>query len=142
MDIFTKAKRSRVMAAVRGRNTRSEVMLCRSLFQRGFYLLKNVNSLLGSPDIVLPEYDAIIFVNGCFWHAHENCEHFRLPESRRDFWKEKLWKNKVRDSKNRNLLEKEGWNVVTVWECSLKEDFERTFWEIVRQVLRGSSGHG
>ena len=134
MDIFTKKKRSRVMAAVRGRNTRFEVMLCRFLMQGGFPLLKNVRSLPGSPDIVLPEQETVIFVNGCFWHAHENCKHFRLPESRRDFWKEKLWKNKIRDMKNRILLEEEGWKLVTVWECSLKENFEKTAREIVVQL--------
>ena len=135
MDVFTREKRSRVMAAVQGRNTRLEIMLCRALFQRGFYFIKNVKSLPGSPDIVLPEYGAVIFVNGCFWHAHENCDHFRLPESRRDFWKEKLWKNKVRDMKNRSLLESEGWRVITVWECSLKNDFEGRVREVVGRIL-------
>ena len=134
MDVFTKEKRSRVMAAVQGRNTRFEVMLCRALFQYGFYFIKNVKSLPGSPDIVLPEYKTAIFVHGCFWHAHENCEHFRLPESRRDFWKEKLWKNKVRDMKNKDLLEKDGWKIITAWECSLKKDFEKRFGEIILEI--------
>ena len=134
MDIFTKEKRSRVMAAVQGRNTQFETMLCRALIQGGFYFIKNIKSLPGSPDIVLPEYETAIFVNGCFWHAHQNCKYFRLPASRKNFWKEKLWKNKVRDMKNKNLLEQEGWKVITVWECSLKENFEKQFGEIIMRL--------
>ena len=136
MDVFTKEKRSQVMAAVQGRNTRLEVMLCGALLQRGFYYIKNVKSLPGSPDIVLPDHNTVIFVNGCFWHAHQNCEQFKLPATRRDFWKKKLWKNKVRDMKNRDLLEREGWKVITVWECSLKKDFEGQFEDIVMQLYR------
>ena len=91
----------------------------------------------GSPDIVLPDDKMVVFVNGCFWHAHQNCKHFRLPDSRREFWKEKLWKNNenlVRDMKNRMLLEKGGWKVITVWECRLKKDFEGVVRDIIAQM--------
>ena len=136
MDIFTPPKRSRVMARVRGQNTRVEAMLVQALSEWGLHLLKNVKSLPGSPDIVLPQRGAVIFVNGCFWHAHEHCRHFKLPATRTGFWKKKLWKNKVRDMQNTYLLRKSGWKVLTVWECSLKEDFEGQLKEIVRWLER------
>lgn len=127
-DIWTPEKRSEVMAKIRGRDTRPE-LLARSLLHRHGYRFtihgpKN-KSLPGRPDLVLPKYRTVIFVHGCFWHGHENCRHFRLPTSRRDWWAAKINGNRARDLRVQNELLARGWHVVTLWECALKTSAAR-----------------
>lgn len=90
------------------------------LFQNGFRYRLNVRSLPGTPDIVLPKYRTAIFVNGCFWHGHDGCKHYTVPETNVEFWVEKVRKNKERDAVNVQRLESLSWSVVTIWECELK----------------------
>lgn len=123
-DIFSKKKRSEIMAAVSREDTKPEVIVRKYLFDSGFRYLKNDRRYPGTPDIVLPKYDTVIFVHGCFWHNH-NCRAGRLPESNREYWKNKMKKNKERDSRKRDKLKKEGWNVLTVWECEIKNKSNR-----------------
>jgi DNA mismatch endonuclease (patch repair protein) len=118
-DIVDAATRSRMMSGIRGRNTKIEVDLRRALFARGFRYRIEVRSLPGRPDIVLPRYRAVIFVHGCFWHAHD-CSLFRLPASRPDFWKAKLEGNAARDGRAVEALAHLGWRVATVWECATR----------------------
>lgn len=118
MDIFTPKERSAVMSKIRGKNTKPEIILRKALFARGFrYRLHG--KLPGKPDIVLRKYKTVIFVNGCFWHGHENCKYATLPKSNTIFWQEKLLANQRRDQLHRLQLETEGWNVLTVWECEI-----------------------
>jgi len=110
--------RSRNMAAIKNKNTKPELVLRKSLHARGYRYRLNVKQLPGSPDIVLNRYKAVIFINGCFWHKH-SCHLFRWPQSRTEFWKNKILQNEHRDQKAISELKKH-WRVCIVWECSIK----------------------
>ena len=117
-DIFSFQKRSDIMSKIGGKNTKPEILVRKFLFSKGFRYRINVKTLPGKPDIVLPKYKTIIFVNGCFWHGH-NCKKGKLPSSNTDFWKEKISNNKSRDDKNSDLLIKLGWKVIIIWQCEI-----------------------
>ena len=95
------------------------------MLSKGFRYRKNVKTLPGSPDIVLPKYKKVIFVNGCFWHAHEDCKLFSWPSTNIDFWKNKLMTNVERDKQNTKLLNEMGWKVIVVWRCELKNNVRK-----------------
>jgi len=118
-DIFTKKKRSEIMSKISGKETKPEILVRKFLFANGFRYRKNDKRYPGKPDIVLPKYKTVIFVHGCFWHGH-NCPAGKLPETRKDFWKNKIQGNIERDKKNKIELEKKGWRVITIWQCELK----------------------
>ena len=118
-DIVGPEVRSRMMAGIRGRNTKGEVLIRKELHRRGFRYRINAGNLPGKPDIVLPRYRTVILFNGCFWHGH-TCPLFRWPKTRQDFWRAKIEGNRARDAKVRQELEAAGWRVGTVWECALK----------------------
>lgn len=120
MDVHDKKTRSYNMSRIKGKNTKPEELVRKYLFSQGFRYRKNDKRLPGSPDIVLPKYKTVIFVNGCFWHGHEGCKYFVWPESNKDFWKNKIETNIARDKKKKEAIEALGWNVITVWECELK----------------------
>jgi DNA mismatch endonuclease (patch repair protein) len=117
---MTPAQRSHAMSKVRGKDTGIERFVRSALHRRGFRFKKNVADLPGRPDIVLPKYRTVIFVHGCFWHGHKNCRASKLPETRREFWEQKISGNVVRDGKHAQALYDNGWKVLTIWECSLK----------------------
>lgn len=108
------------MSHIRSTNSKPEEIVRKYLFSKGFRYRKNVKKLPGSPDIVLPKYRAVIFVNGCFWHKHD-CPRFVWPSSNQDYWKPKILRNVERDQKNTEELKSSGWKVITVWECELKK---------------------
>jgi DNA mismatch endonuclease, patch repair protein len=118
-DVVDKATRSRMMAGIKGKNTKPEVALRRGLHKLGFRFRLHAKHLPGKPDLVFPKFGSVIFVQGCFWHGHE-CAVFKWPKSNRQFWKKKIEGNRVRDSKNYKLLKLSGWRVLEVWECQLK----------------------
>ncbi len=120
-DVFTKEKRSEVMRAVKGRDTKPEVALRKKLHALGFRYRLNVKDLPGKPDLVFPKHKTVVFVHGCFWHGHRCKRGNRQPKQNADYWKEKIARNKARDKKNAKELEKLGWRVITVWECELKD---------------------
>ena len=124
-DIVTKEKRSRMMAGIRGTNTKPEITLRKELYKRGFRYRNHSKGIEGKPDIVLRKYNALIFVHGCFWHGHENCKLFRLPKSKVEFWAEKIGGNIERDKRKMQNLLDEGWRILIVWECSIKGKKER-----------------
>jgi DNA mismatch endonuclease (patch repair protein) len=107
------------MSAIKTKNTKPEIWIRKRLHAKGFRYRLNVRELPGKPDIVLPKYKAVIFVNGCFWHMHD-CPLFVLPKSRTSWWKEKLTKNKQRDQNNINKLQEQNWRVVVIWECAIR----------------------
>lgn len=109
------------MARVKSKNTKPEVYLRKLLWHRGFRYRLNYKSLPGSPDIYIPKYKAAIFVNGCFWHMHENCRYASIPKNNHDFWKNKLEGNVQRDKQNYIKLESMGINVIVVWGCEIKQ---------------------
>lgn len=118
-DIVDSATRSRMMSGIRGRNTRPEMLVRSRLHGLGFRYRLHVRNMPGKPDLVLPRYHAVIFVNGCFWHGH-NCPFFKLPGTHKDFWCDKIASNKANDQKVRKLLLASGWRVGVVWECALR----------------------
>jgi len=120
-DVFTKEKRSEVMRAVKGRDTKPEVALRKKLFALGLRYRLNVKELPGKPDLVFPKHKAVVFVHGCFWHGHDCKRGARAPKQNADYWREKIARNKARDKKNAAELKKLGWRVITVWECDLKD---------------------
>lgn len=117
-DIFSPPKRSDIMSKIRGKNTKPEILVRKFLFSQGLRYRLNVKTLPGKPDIVLPKYKTVIFINGCFWHGH-TCKKGQIPSTNIDFWKEKILSNKSRDDKNAMLLTKLGWNVITIWQCEI-----------------------
>lgn len=108
------------MAAVKNKNTTSEILIRKALFNKGFRYKINDKGLPGSPDIVLPKYNTVIFVHGCFWHGHTHCKKTIKPNSNVNFWKEKIEKNKKRDRKVKVQLKELGWTVIIVWECEFR----------------------
>ena len=108
------------MAAIKGRDTKPELLVRKFLFALGFRYRLNHPRLPGHPDIVLRKYRTVIFVNGCFWHGHEGCPLFRLPKTRTAFWQNKIERNKKRDREEQVRLASMGWHCITVWECQLK----------------------
>ncbi len=125
-DNHTREVRSKNMAHIKSKNTKPEIQVRHYLFSKGFRYRKNVKELPGCPDIVLPKYKTVVFINGCFWHKHD-CPRFVWPSSNDEYWKPKILKNVERDKENRKKLEQAGWRVLIVWECQLKrKDFIST----------------
>ena len=120
-DIVDTVTRSRMMASIRGRNTRPEVALRSALHRLGLRFRLHREGLPGRPDIVLLRHRAVVFVHGCFWHRHPGCRLAYDPRSREDFWQAKFAGTVARDARQREALLAEGWRVATVWECALRE---------------------
>ena len=133
MDTHTKQQRSYNMSQIKGSNTKPEIILRKRLFAEGYRYRINDKKLPGKPDLVLKKFNTIIFVNGCFWHGHQDCRDFVIPKTRTEFWTEKINGNKERDKRNNALLKQCGWNVITVWECELKNN---TFEETVNSIMK------
>lgn len=143
-DIKTPEQRSQNMAAVKGKDTKPEMIVRKYLFSRGMRFRVQVRKLPGTPDIVLPKYKTVIFVNGCFWHGHEGCKYFRLPKSNVEFWKDKIERNIERDKESMRALLDQGWKVIRVWECDLrnKANREDTLNKIYNSITTsGNSGY-
>ena len=140
MDIFSKSKRSDIMSKVSGKDTKPEIIVKKYLFSKGFRYRKNVKDLPGKPDIVLPKYKTILFIHGCFWHGHENCEAAKLPASNIDYWTKKVSSNVTRDLHNRKILRELGWSVIVLWECELKiKSREKRLELLVNEIKINSS---
>lgn len=117
-DIVDKITRSRMMSGIKGKNTGPELTIRAALHKRGFRYRLHDRNLSGHPDLVLPKYQAVIFVHGCFWHRHR-CHRFKWPKTRRKFWRTKLNGNVRADRRNCKRLREDGWRVLAVWECAL-----------------------
>lgn len=126
------------MSRIRNKDTKPEDIVRKFLFSQGFRYRKNDSRLPGKPDIVLPKYRTVIFVNGCFWHGHMGCRYFVWPKNNAAFWIEKITNNIERDKRNHRLLSEQEWNVIDVWECELKKGIaDKTLDNLVR-ILRGT----
>ena len=119
-DNHSKEVRSMNMSHIRSKNSKPEELVRKYLFSKGFRYRKNVKMLPGCPDIVLPKYKTVIFVNGCFWHKHD-CPRFVWPSTNEEYWRPKIMGNVERDKRNLAELQQLGWTVLTVWECELKK---------------------
>ena len=119
-DVHEPEVRSYNMSRIRSKDTKPEMLVRRFLFKNGFRYRLHVKDLPGKPDIVLPKYKTVIFVNGCFWHFHKGCRYFLLPKTRTEWWLQKVKATAVRDKEAEIALQVLGWKVILVWECELK----------------------
>ena len=120
MDHLTPQQRHKNMAAIRGKNTKPEMIVRKGLWKRGFRYRLNHRRLPGHPDLVLRKYRTCIFVNGCFWHGHEGCKYYTVPKTNTEFWVNKVKRNQERDHRVYMELAGMGWHYITIWECELK----------------------
>ena len=144
MDAHSEKIRSYNMSQIKNKNTKPEEVVRKYLFNRGLRYRKNDSRLPGHPDIVFPKYKTVVFVNGCFWHVHDNCKYFKWPQNNQEFWKNKLLQNKTRDEQKQCELQKMGWNVLVIWECELKKQdrdvrLAELYSEIVQNIFNNRS---
>ena len=121
-DVHNKETRSYNMSRIRGKDTKPEMVVRKFLFANGFRYRLHDPNLPGKPDIVLPKYKTVIFVNGCFWHGHKGCSYFVLPKTRTEWWFQKIKATMARDKAAEVALNVLGWKVIIVWECQLKKN--------------------
>lgn len=119
-DILSKEQRKRCMSKIKSKDTKPEMLVRRFLFSQGFRFRLHRKDLPGNPDIVLPKYKTVIFINGCFWHGHKDCKFATIPETNRDFWLNKISGNVIRDNESVEKLSQLGWKVIVIWQCELK----------------------
>ena len=119
-DRMTEKQRHTCMSRIRSKDTKPELLVRRYLHARGYRYRINVKCLPGTPDIVLRKYRTVIFINGCFWHGHEECRYFIMPKSNTPFWENKIARNRQRDIEKRIQLRRLGWHTIIIWECELK----------------------
>ena len=135
MDNRSKDARSQNMSHIPSKGTKPEETVRKYLFSKGFRYRKNVSSLPGKPDIVLPKYKTVVFVNGCFWHCHEGCQWFVRPKSNTDFWDAKFLYNTERDARNYKKLEALGWRVIIIWECEIRHgDADQALYKLQQKI--------
>ncbi|MBQ0118506.1 MAG: very short patch repair endonuclease [Bacteroidales bacterium] len=135
-DRMTPKQRHRCMSHIHSSGTKPEKAVRSWLWRHGYRYRLNVKSVLGKPDIVMRKYRTAIFVNGCFWHGHEGCKDFVMPKSNVAFWQSKIDRKRERDRQNCQILADNGWQVIVIWACELKEDLERTMSETVIALNR------
>lgn len=136
-DVVSKAVRSRMMASIRARDTKPELQVRRYLHSRGFRFRLVRKDLPGKPDIVLPKWQTVVFVHGCFWHGHVCCRYSTMPKTRTEFWSAKIVANAARDAQAVDSLMNLGWRVVIVWECALRDAPDVTLVRI-EEAIRSS----
>lgn len=136
-DVHSPETRSYNMSRIHGKDTKPEEKVRKYLFSQGFRYRKNDKRLPGKPDMVLPKYKTVIFVNGCFWHKHEGCKYFVWPKSNTDFWHSKIEGNVQRDVLKEKQLAEAGWRIIVVWECELKGGaFLQRMDALVQEIIR------
>lgn len=121
-DVHSKETRSYNMSQIKGKNTKPEMLVRKFLHARGFRYKLHDKTLPGKPDIVLRKHKTVIFIHGCFWHGHKDCKYFVVPKTRTDWWLQKINGNITNDEKAIDALKKDGWKIITIWECDLKHE--------------------
>ena len=127
MDNHSNEQRRYNMSLIHGKDTKPEILVRKYLFRRGLRFRKNDRRLPGRPDVVLPKYKAVIFINGCFWHGHEDCKYFVMPKSNIEYWQNKIQTNIARDLSTYEKLSELGWIVHVIWECELRTISKREY---------------
>lgn len=122
---YSKEQLHRIMSSVHSKDTKPELIVRKFLWKSGFRYRLNHSRLPGRPDIVLRKYRTCIFVNGCFWHGHSECDNFRIPKSNVEFWTEKIKRNRLRDRRVQETLATMGWHTITIWECELRNESQK-----------------
>jgi DNA mismatch endonuclease (patch repair protein) len=129
------------MSKIKNKDTKAEVLVRKYLFSHGFRYRKNVSKLPGKPDIVLPKYKTVIFVNGCFWHKHANCNKFVVPKTRTEWWLNKINTNVERDIVNIEKLRDLGWKVFIIWECEAEKNLDEVVNKVIREMVDTLPSH-
>lgn len=119
-DIVSPEVRHRMMAGIRSKNTKPEIVVRQWLHRQGYRFRLHRKDIPGTPDVVLPRHQALIFVHGCFWHHHESCRYGYTPATRTEWWTAKFEKNRLRDINVMEQLKASGWHVLVIWECEIK----------------------
>lgn len=140
-DIVSPEVRSRMMAGIKSKNTKPEMLLRRALHKRGFRFRLHHRSLPGRPDVVMQKYKTVIFVHGCFWHGHD-CRGFKWPKTREQFWRSKIEANQMRDAEVQKRISVLGWNIEVVWECQLRVPSQHMDAAVDRLAEKIRSRHG
>ena len=134
-DVHSKAVRSYNMARIKGKDTKPEMLVRRFLHKNGFRYRLHVKDLPGKPDIVLPKYKTVIFIHGCFWHGHEGCKYYTVPKTRSEWWLQKITGNVNNDTKAEEILTAQGWKVLKIWGCELKNSvLENAFSQLLTKL--------
>lgn len=139
MDRVSPEQRSLNMSAVHSANTKPEISIRKMLFKEGYRYRLYDKKLPGKPDIVLKKYNAVIFINGCFWHGHENCKKAKLPDANFEFWQSKINANKLRDQKQISQLIESNWRVLIVWTCALKKSKLDEVFALITKWIQGQA---
>jgi len=136
MDTLSPMSRSKIMASIRSKNTKPELAVRSALHRMGFRFRLHCREMPGNPDIVLPKYKAIVWVHGCFWHCHSNCQTGRRPKSNIDYWNPKISRNIERDKINRRKIARKGWRNFVIWECQILDPrrFEKKLGSLRKQL--------
>lgn len=129
--------RSAMMSRIGPKDTKPEIIVRKGLHRMGFRYRLHTKDLPGKPDIVLPKYRTVIFVNGCFWHGHEGCRYFRIPKTNTVFWQTKIGRNHEVDAAVRQRLVESGWRVLIVWECAIRQVSEDFLIPVIADWLAG-----
>lgn len=134
-DVHDKATRSYNMSRIKGKDTKPEMLVRKFLHANGYRYRLHTKDLPGKPDIVLPKYHTVIFINGCFWHGHHGCKYFTIPKTKTEWWTNKINTNIANDKKANEALSKDGWKIITIWTCELKPNkLENTLISILKQL--------
>lgn len=136
-DVHSSIVRSYNMSRIKGINTKPEMLVRKFLFSKGFRFRLHSLNLPGKPDIVLSRYKTVIFVNGCFWHGHEDCKYFVVPKTKTEWWQNKISRTKQLDKENLETLNYKKWNVITIFECELKKGcIDFTFDNLIKNLKK------
>ena len=137
-DVHNKETRSYNMSRIRSAHTKPEMLVRKFLHAQGFRYTLHSKKLPGKPDMVLPKYKTVVLIHGCFWHGHDNCKYYVVPKTRTGWWLNKINTNKANDEKAVKALKKEGWKIITIWECDLKPaKIEKTLASLLKKIERG-----
>ena len=135
-DVHEPEVRSYNMSQIKGKDTKPEILVRKFLHANGYRFRLHDKKLPGKPDIVLKKYNMVVFIHGCFWHGHNGCKYFVVPKTRTKWWLNKINRNKEKDKESTKALKKEGWNIITIWECELKKDKrEKTLQTLTQKLL-------
>jgi len=133
--VHTPQQRSFNMSRIKGKDTKPEMLVRRFLHGHGYRYKLHTKTLPGKPDLVLPKYNTVIFIHGCFWHGHRNCRYFVVPKTRTQWWLAKINANTANDKKHQTALRKAGWKIITLWECDLKpKQLEKTLQKLIARL--------
>lgn len=140
-DVHNQDGRSYNMSRIRSKNTKPEMTVRKFLHSKGFRYRLYDKKLPGKPDIVLPKYKTVVLIHGCFWHGHENCQYYKVPKTRTEWWLDKIEGNITRNLHHIKKLKEMGWRVIVIWECNLKPKLAETTLVLLSAKIKAHGLH-